>query len=190
MTQLAKLVDSDELVKFVQRDEFLAVVNSEPPKSFVLNHPLATGVKYLPIDKVELMLTKIFQQWHVEILREGQLLNAIYVTVRLHYRDPITKEWTFQDGTGATAIQVDKGKNASQLEWIKSSAVQMGLPSAETYAIKDAAEKIGRVFGKDLNRKDVLGFTPSYGTEEVKSELEDETVANIAKAYKHESTSK
>jgi len=43
-----------------------------------------------------------------------------------------------------------------------------GLPAAESFAIKDAAEKIGRLFGKDLNRKDVAGFTPSYDTDSAK----------------------
>ena len=31
-------------------------------------------------------------------------------------------------------------------------------PAAESYAIKDAAEKLGKIFGKDLNRKDVIGY--------------------------------
>jgi hypothetical protein len=32
------------------------------------------------------------------------------------------------------------------------------VPAAESYAVKDAAEKIGRIFGKDLNRKDLLTY--------------------------------
>jgi hypothetical protein len=36
----------------------------------------------------------------------------------------------------------------------------MALPIAESYAIKDASEKIGKLFGRDLNRKDTMGFAP------------------------------
>lgn len=183
---LAKIVDEDSLVEFQKRDELLQVVNLNPPESFIKNHPLASGVKYLPIDKVELMLTKLFQQWRVEVLREGQLLNSVYVAVRLHYLDPIAKEWTSQDGLGAVQIQVDKGENASNLAAIKSDAIMKGLPAAESFAVKDAAEKIGKLFGRDLNRRDALDFTPSYATEEKKQTVKDGIAKAVEKAKQHE----
>jgi len=31
-------------------------------------------------------------------------------------------------------------------------------PAAESYAVKDAAEKIGKIFGKDLNRADQIVY--------------------------------
>jgi hypothetical protein len=37
----------------------------------------------------------------------------------------------------------------------------MAAPAAESYALKDAAEKLGRIFGKDINRKDTIDITPS-----------------------------
>ena len=167
---LAKIVgDISDLTTFIASDEFLQVVNQEPPKQFIKEHPIAKGVKYVPIDKVEMMLTKIFQQWYVEVLREGQLLNAVYVTIRLHYRHPVTGEMNHQDGVGAMQIQVDQGKNASDLGAIKSNAIMLGLPAAKSYAIKDAAEHIGKVFGRDLNRKDTMAFVPSYATKQAKN---------------------
>lgn len=166
---LAKIVgDISDLETFVANDEFLAVVNQEPPKQFIKNHPMASGVKYIPIDKIEMMLTKVFQQWRVEIRDSGQLLNSIFVNVRLHYLHPISGEWTFQDGTGAMAIQVDKGENASNLSAVKSNAIMLALPAAKSYAIKDAAENIGKVFGRDINRKDTMAFNPSYATQQGK----------------------
>lgn len=160
---LVQLVgDMGDLKTFVAQDEFLQIVNQEPPAKFIRNHPLASGVKYIPIEIIEMMLTKLFQRWRVEVLREGQVLNAVKVTVRLHYLHPITKEWDFQDGIGAVAIQVDKGKNASDLGAIKANAIMLGLPAAKSFAIKDAAEHIGKVFGRDLNRKEAIAFDPSY----------------------------
>ncbi len=167
---LAKIVgDIGDLETFVANDDFLKVVNQEPPKQFIKPHPLAPNVRYIPIDKVEMMLTKIFQQWRVEIIGSGQLLNAVYVNVRLHYKHPVNHEWTFQDGTGAMAIQVDKGKDASDLGAIKSNAIMLALPAAKSYAIKDAAENIGKVFGRDINRKDTMAFIPSYSTRQGKT---------------------
>lgn len=167
---LAKIVgDISELETFISNDEFLSVVNQEPPKQFIKEHPIAKGVKYLPIDKVELMLTKIFQTWYVEVLKTGQLLNSIEVTIRLHYKHPISNEWLHQDGVGASPIQVDKGENASNLSAIKNNAIMLALPAAKSFATKDAAENIGKVFGRDINRKDTMAFIPSYSTRQGKT---------------------
>lgn len=171
-SNLAEIVDdgSTDLQSFIQMDDFLRFINQEPPAALIKKHPLASGVRYIPIDKVELLLSKVFQYWYVEILNSGQLLNAVSVTVRLYYMHPILKEWQHQDGIGAVAIQVDQGKNASDLGAIKSNAIMLGLPAAKSYATKDAAENIGKIFGRDLNRKDTMAFTPSYGTEDVKAD--------------------
>jgi len=172
LAKIAKEIsDVSQLASFVAQDDFLQVVNMDPPEGIVKDHPLAPGVKYIPIDKIELMLTKIFQQWYPEVLKTGQLLNSIEVTVRLHYLHPITKQWQFSDGVGAVAIQTDKGKSAADLAAIKSNAIMLALPAAKSFAIKDAAEHIGKVFGRDLNRKDTMAFTPAYATDSVKRNL-------------------
>jgi hypothetical protein len=36
----------------------------------------------------------------------------------------------------------------------------MAAPAAESQAIKDACQKIGRIFGRDLNVKDPVEFQP------------------------------
>lgn len=160
---LPKLVgDINDLSDRIKEDKFLRVVNQNPPTEFVKDHPLVKGVKYIPIDKIELMLTKVFQEWHIEILQVQQLLNSLAVTIRLHYTHPITGKQLFQDGVGAVQIQVDKGENASNLSAIKPDAIMKGLPSAKSFAIKDAAEHIGVVFGRNMNRKDTMAFIPTY----------------------------
>lgn len=170
---LAKLAgDMDNIEELVLNDQFLQVVNINPPTKYIKDHPLAKGVKYIPIEKIEMMLTKIFQNWFVEVLREGQILNSVYVTVRVNYKHPITGEWLHQDGLGAVPIQVDRGENASNLSAIKSNAITLGLPSAKSYAIKDACEHIGKLFGRDLNRKDTIAYSPSYATDENIDDIE------------------
>lgn len=163
-----------------KNDEFNALLNKVPPIDWLRDHPTAkrkneqgvnVATKYLPIDKVEFLLTRIFQRWHVEILREGALFQSIFCTVRLHYYDPVMDEWRFQDGTGAVPVQTESGKAASDLGAIKSGAVQLGLPAAESYAIKDAAEKIGKIFGKDINRNDTFGFAGAYSDEDKLKEM-------------------
>lgn len=145
--------------------ELKSVLNQNPNKNWVKDHPFARDVKYLPIDKVETMLDIIFVQWRVEVLNISQLAQSICCTIRLHYRNPISKEWDFQDGVGAVPLKTDKGASAADLSKIKNDAVTTGAPAAKSYAIKDAAEHLGKIFGRDLNRKDVIAYNNIYAEE-------------------------
>lgn len=165
--------DESQLADMVSVDKYLAIVNTNPPKSFIQPHPTAKNVKYIPIDKIEWLLTRLYQKWHVEILREGTMFNSVFVVIRLHYFNPVTKEWEQQEGVGAVGMQTAKGAAAADMNQILGDAVMKGLPAAESYAIKDAAEKIGRLFGKDLNRKDTYGFMPAYDTDENQKKKDD-----------------
>lgn len=162
---LIKIIDSGDNspLLFEKMGEMKEILNQNPNKAWVKNHPFAQGVLYLPIDKVETMLDMIFQQWRVEILSINQLAQSICCTVRLHYLNPITKEWSYHDGVGAVPLKTDKGFSAADLSHIKSDAVATGAPAAKSFAIKDAAEHLGKLFGRDLNRKDTVAYKSLYG---------------------------
>jgi len=134
------------------------LLNHEPKKEWVKIHPMVTGAKYIPIEIIEYLLTSVFIVWNVEIKNVQVIANSIVVTIRLHYQNPIDGEMRFQDGVGASPMQTAKDAGATDFSQIKSAAVMMAAPAAESYAIKDAAEKLGKLFGKDLNRKDALGY--------------------------------
>lgn len=154
---------SDEQ-NWIQRDILNGILNQEPPKQWIKTHPLHPNVRYLPIDKHEYLLKRLFQQNRVEILREGQIFQSMYVVVRVHYVDPISSQWTFQDGIGAQDVQTKKGSSPADLANINHGAVMIGFPAAESFAIKDACEKIGKLFGSDLNRKDTMAYTLEKNT--------------------------
>jgi len=171
----AKIPTLQELITESEADNkqnaLTVILNQEPPKQWISRHPFVSietvneqGIKskeqlpYIPINRVEYMLTRIFGKWWVEIKQVQILANSITVTVRLFVVNPITKETEWQDGVGASAIQTDKGAGAMDWNAAKASGVQMAAPSAETYAIKDAAEKFGKIFGKDLTRKDTINY--------------------------------
>ncbi len=151
-------VYKDDGLPVIHRDAlFQVLVNQEPKKDWIKVHPM-TKEPYLPIERVEWLLTNIIVRYRVEILDTKQIANSVLVTVRLHYFDQIHNEWTFHDGVGAAPLQTDKGAGAIDWNQIKSSAVQIGAPAAKSYAVKDAAEQIGKLFGKDLNRKEVISY--------------------------------
>lgn len=134
------------------------LLNAEPPKDWVKEHPVFKKVRYLPIERVEYLLTRIFLKWNVEIKSVQVIANSVVATIRLNYQDPLSEEMLWQDGIGAAPLQTDKGAGAVDFNAIKSDAVMKAAPAAESYAIKDAAEKIGKLFGKDLNRADKIMY--------------------------------
>lgn len=134
------------------------LLNAEPPKEWVKEHPVFKKVRYLPIERVEYLLTRIFLKWNVEVKAVQVIANSIVTTIRLYYQDPMSDQMLWQDGIGAAPLQTDKGAGAVDFNAIKSDAVMKAAPAAESYAIKDAAEKIGKLFGKDLNRADKIMY--------------------------------
>ncbi len=172
--QVVKALSVDVNEAF-NNDTWNELLNMPPHASWLKKHPFATAKNdqgqtvpalYLPIDKVEFLLTYIYGKWKVEVLKVQPLFNSVQVTVRLHVRNPITLEWEWNDGVGAVPVQTNAGASAADLSQVKSAAVQMCAPAAETYAEKDAAEKFGRIFGRDLNRRDTIMFSGAYTEKE------------------------
>lgn len=155
---LAELTGDIELA--YKNDALNALLNAQPPKAWVKEHPYIKGYKYLPIDKIELLLRKIFKEYRIEITGQGTAFNGVWVTVRVHFKSPLTGQWSFHDGIGAAQLQTAKGTSPADLANINNGALSMAFPIAKTVAIKDAADMFGNLFGANLNRKDIVEFTP------------------------------
>lgn len=150
--------------KAFKNDQLKVFLNQSPPNKWVLKNKLANDSDYVPIDKVEYLLDVIFQSWKVEVLDYKILFNAISVSVRLHYLDTVTGEWRYHDGVGAKELQTKKDTGSLKPDGsnVNRGAVEMALPIAKTMAIKDAADHIGKIFGRDLNRKNAIEYTPIH----------------------------
>lgn len=143
-----------------KNDELMALLNQPPNPEWVKVHPFVANYKYLPIDKIEYLLKRIFKKYRIEIIREGVAFNGVYCIVRVWYLNPVTNEMDYHDGVGAKELQVKKGASIADLSMINSGALQMAFPIAKTTAIKDACDHFGRLFGSDLNRKEVMDYQP------------------------------
>ena len=136
-----------------------AILNALPPAAWVKTHPIIADYRYLPIDKVEFLLRKIFKNYRIEVLREGTAFNGVYVVVRVHYFNPATGQMDWHDGIGACQLQTKKGTSPADMMNINHGAISMAFPIAKTVAIKDACDHFGNIFGANLNRKDTIPFT-------------------------------
>ena len=151
----------DDSIEVAGKSEGLnAILASPPPQKWIKEHPYIKGHMYLPIDKVEHLLRKVFKSYRIEITGQGTAFNGVWVTVRVHYFNPATNSMDYHDGIGAAQLQTAKGTSPSDLININNGAISMAFPIAKSLAIKDACDMMGNIFGANLNRRDVITFEP------------------------------
>ena len=157
LPKIQDLYNDKEIAKL--NDTFVTLLNQPPKPDWVKIHPFISGYKYLPIERIEYLLKTIFKRYKIEITGQGQSFNGVWVTVRVHYLDPVSGEWSFHDGIGATELQTKKGTSPADLANINNGALGMSFPIAKTRALKDAVDHFGKLFGSDLNRKEEIGYS-------------------------------
>lgn len=148
------------LEQAIPLEQLNIILATPPPESWVKVHPNIPGHRYLPIDKVEYLLRACFKKFKIEVKESKQLLNAISVTVRVHYLNPAINEMMFHDGLGAWDLQTKAKSGTLQMDMsnLNRGAVPMALGIAKSVAIKDACDHFGTLFGANLNRKDTKEF--------------------------------
>jgi hypothetical protein len=184
LPKLADLMGTD-LIKLEEINDLNIILNQQPPSNWLEDNPGAKDkkgnpLKYLPIERVEYLLTRIFFQWKCEIKKTQLIGNSVVVEIRLHYFNPVTDDWDWQDGIGAVPLQTKKGFGAIDFMQLQSNAVMLAAPAAKSYAIKDAAHMLGAIFGKNLIREDKMNYdslaeNPIFNAkeDELKEKLED-----------------
>lgn len=180
MSEVSRLPKIQDLVsdanEAFKNDQFKLLVNQQPPAAWIKTNKYANNSQYVPIDKIEYLLDKIIQHWKIEILETKQMFNSVMVSVRVHYRHPIDGNWYFHDGVACKELQTKKDSGILKPDFsnLNSGAIEMAAPIAKTMAIKDACDHIGRIFGRDLNRKELLSYMPTYEDKEIpKDEVSD-----------------
>lgn len=166
----------------IKHDDFNVLMNQEPPASWVKVNKYAGNSHYLPIEKVEWLLRRIFKQFRIEITGQGTAFNGVWVTVRVHYVHPVTNEWEYHDGIGAEALQVKSGSSPADLANLNKGALAMAFPLAKSQAIKDACHHFGKAFGADLNRQDVIAYSQDEKLHDLKRGKEIERLRKLIAA--------
>lgn len=182
--QIQALYKDEALETLTNIDQFNVLLNQPPPKQWIKVNAYANNSQYLPIDKVEYLLKKLFKQYRVEVISVSSLFNSVVTHVRLHYLNPVLNEWQYQDGVGAEQIQTKKGASPADFQNINNNALAMAVPKSKVAAIKDAAHELGAIFGANLSRKDVIELKPDDVLINKKFEAEKERMLDaIANGY-------
>lgn len=113
---------------------------------------------YIPIEVIEESLRQIFLRQIDFIIKQSYRdLNSFVVIARLRYVDPATGLTRIIDGIGAASLQQDSGAQISDFNsTMKKNAMELGVGIAYSRAIKNAAKKLGKLFGANLNRDEEI----------------------------------
>jgi len=138
----------DENEELVKLQKFIKLTERKP--AVVKKHK--QGFAYVPISEVENQLNRVFFGLWNWVVKNTQVVgNEILVQGDLEVFHPITKTWIRRSGVGASQIRMRKGSKPSMENKIPT-ALQMDYPHAEAEAFKNAAQKFGKLFGRDLRR--------------------------------------
>jgi len=132
------------------------------PKKVVTEQIGGATFQHVPIASIEAGLKKFFfGLYKIEIVDYKMIVNEICVHVRISVFHPILREWLAYDGLAAVPVQQDSGSKVDQfMQTKKKDALHKNLPAAYAFAVKNAAKKIGSIFGADLNRKHEDSYQP------------------------------
>lgn len=136
------------------------MLNKQPKKDSVKANPYANNSKYIPISFVEMSLDEsFFGLWQTRNFTSQVVVNEIIGEIELGVFHPVAKEWIWRTGVASTPIQVSAGQQLTPENKIKNTLVK-DYPHMKAECIKNAARSLGKLFGRDLNRKFEDQYTP------------------------------
>jgi len=156
----------------LQIQDFQRRLNANPEVSELDRTPDGKA-KTLPISFVEMTLDELFLgQWGTENFTSKVIANEVCGEIELWVIHPITGTKIIRSGAAGIIIQVDKApdgmSNQERNEWAlnpsnkKSNALDLGYPKLKAECTKNAAQSLGKIFGRDLNRKKADVFQAAY----------------------------
>ena len=184
-TEVAHQQTADELLRI---QKFASSLNHSDPISGVEPTP-DNKAKTLTISHVEMTLDEyFFGLWSTENFKWSVIQNEVVGSLDLIVVHPMNGMFIRRTGAASIIIQVDKVpdeiKNNSKARNIhalspenkKPNALDMGFPKLKAECLKNAAQSLGKIFGRDLNRKQKDTFNPLLKKEELKEKKSNEKI--------------
>jgi hypothetical protein len=153
-----------QLQKFTQR------LNAEPdPLSVELTPDRKAST--VVISHIETTLDELFfGQWKTEGFKWSPVANEIQGSLELVCIHPVTGFEIRRTGAASIVIMVDRAPEnlagQERNQWAlnpsnkKPNALDMAFPKLKSECLKNAAQSLGKVFGRDLNRKNKDVYKP------------------------------
>lgn len=147
-------------------EKFQRKLNEEPPKNEIQVNEAAGGSIYLPISFVQMKLDELYYGlWESEITHVQVVANEIIGYGYLEVTHPVTGTKIRRAGAGAVMVQMKSEKaggngRISDVENKIKNTLVKDFPHLKAEIEKSAAKTLGKIFGRDLNRKHVDQYNP------------------------------
>lgn len=153
---------------------FLVRLNQQPDPKSIEKTP--DGRAYtLPISHVEMTLDELyFGLWSTENFKATIIANEVVGSLELVVTHPVTGTQLRRTGAAAIQITVDRvpeGVTGSERNrWAlnpenkKPNALDLSYPKLKAECLKNAAASLGKIFGRDINRKNADVYKPVLPT--------------------------
>lgn len=147
-------------------EAFQRKLNENPPKEEIQINEQAGGAMYLPISFVQMKLDELYYGlWESEITHVQVVANEIIGYGTLTVTHPVTGGRLVRSGAGAVMVQMKSEKSGgngriSDVENKIKNTLVKDFPHLQAEIIKSAAKSLGKIFGRDLNRKHVDQYNP------------------------------
>ena len=117
----------------------------------------------LPISFVEMTLDEMFLgQWELSEVNYSQIFNEVVGTGILTVWHPVTNRPIKRAGFASVVITQDKDALVSEFNMTKKkNALDLSFPKLKAEIVKNAAQSLGKIFGRDINRKKKDVFKPT-----------------------------
>lgn len=154
----------DSLQKFQTR------LNSAPSELAVESTP-DRKAQTVVISHIEMTLDELFfGQWKTENFKWNAIANEVQGSIELVAVHPVTGFEIRRTGAASIIIMVDRVPDGvtgtDRNQWAlnpsnkKANALDMAFPKLKSECLKNAAQSLGKIFGRDLNRKNVDQYQP------------------------------
>lgn len=162
MSELTTELYSDrERYKLLVQD-FQRRLNTEPDPREFQDTPDGRA-KTLPISFVQMTLDEIFLgQWEMSDPTFQQIFNEVVGCAVLTVIHPITDKPIRRTGWASVVITQDKDAAMAEFNTTKKkNALDLAFPKLGAEILKNAAQSLGKIFGRDINRKHKDVFKPA-----------------------------
>jgi len=150
--------------------KFQQMLNAEPDELGIESTP-DKKARTLVVSHVEMTLDELFfGQWKTENFKWAVIANEVQASMELVVIHPISGYELRRTGAASVIIMVDKVPDtvtgSDRNRWAlnpdnkKSNALDLAFPKLKAECLKNAALSFGKVFGRDLNRRNKDIYKP------------------------------
>ena len=153
MNEIATQNGQPDFHKPKSLESFAERLNDQPLKAEIQINKAANNSKYLPISFVQMQLDEIYLGlWETVNFQWAVIANEIVGKIELRVFHPVAKVWLTRTGAAAAMIQQKSGSAITDIGAKGKNTLVKDFPHLEAECLKNAAKKLGKRFGRDLNR--------------------------------------